>query len=98
MEPEMNQGGGDVFDAIGVELQQLIDILGPDEVVGMLQELNALAEQQMGQQGGMPPQGQQMPPQGQMPGPPPQMRPQGGPPPMPGGGGRRLPPGPQRMT
>lgn len=90
MEPEMNQGGGDVFDAIGVELQQLIDILGPDEVVGMLQELNALAEQQMGQQG-------QMPPQGQMPGPPPQMRPQGGPPPMPGGG-RRLPPGPQRMT
>lgn len=43
MEPEMNQGG-DIFDAIGTELETLISAIGPEEVLAMLQEASAMVQ------------------------------------------------------
>jgi hypothetical protein len=44
MEPEMNQGG-DIFDAIGAGLQTLIDAIGPEEVLAMIEEAVTMVEQ-----------------------------------------------------
>lgn len=43
MEPEMNEGG-DIFDAIGTELETLISAIGPEEVLAMLQEASAMVQ------------------------------------------------------
>jgi hypothetical protein len=44
MEPEMNEGG-DIFDAIGAQLETLISVIGPEEVLAMLQEAVTMVEQ-----------------------------------------------------
>ena len=43
MEPEMNEGG-DIFDAIGTELETLISAIGPEEVLAMLQEATTMVQ------------------------------------------------------
>ena len=43
MEPEMNEGG-DIFDAIGAELETLISGIGEEEVLAMLQEATAMVQ------------------------------------------------------
>lgn len=68
MEPE-TQGEGDIFDAIGGELETLISAIGPEEVLAMLQEATTMVQgggeqPEMMSQGGpaaLPPMAAQLP-------------------------------------